>query len=101
MYVPEWLFTLLCGFIVGIAIGYAIKVAFKLLLLIFGFYSCVTGFLWYIGVVKFDFSAGAEFISNLWDKLLALTPNKAVAIGLAVFPPLFGFLVGLGVGLKL
>ena len=101
MYVPEWLFTLLCGFIVGIAVGYAIKVAFKLLLLIFGFYSCVTGFLWYIGVVKFDFSAGAEFVAGLWDKLLALTPNKAVAIGLAVFPPLFGFLVGLGVGFKL
>jgi len=88
------------GIILGVAIGYLAKKAFKLLLIIIGLISIVLIALEYIGVIVINYTMLEALIIKIVS-YLKLEAAKFVNWFTVSIPFSSGFLLGLLVGLKM
>ncbi len=87
------------GFFAGLATGYAVKKALKILLFLVGSYLAVTLYLYHLGVVEIHWDRMSKLLEEVLGKvqqMMGFYQSMATAIPLGGF--LAGFLIGLKIG---
>lgn len=95
-----WVAVLFLSFLVGLSIGYALKVAFKIFLLLLAFTVVFNAFLWYIGIIVFTANINLSVFSTIWNALRTSNVTSAAKLTLDLVIPVVGFLVGVAYAIK-
>ena len=95
-----WIGAIVLGLFAGLAVGYTLKVAFKLLLFIIGFFLIGTGLLWYYGFIMFNPTAAYVIGEKIKTMILSGLGEETYKLTLELIPPVVTFFVGLVYALK-
>ena len=94
-FILELLLYVFIAYILGIAVGYYVKVSAKILLFFLGFYVLLTAALYYLGIITVNVSVEEviEIIKNIKPRGEGISLNpKWLIIGI---PFVCGFITGL------
>jgi len=95
-----WVVVLFLSFFIGLSIGYALKVAFKIFLLLLAFTIVLDAFLWYIGVLVFTASIKWNVFVAIWNAIKSANVSGALELSLELVVPIVGFLLGVAYAIK-
>jgi len=91
----EWAAAIVLGLFAGLAVGYTLKVAFKLFLFILGFLLIGVGILWYYGFVTFNLDAAYVIWEKIKTMALGGLSGQTYELTLELIPPVAAFFIGI------
>jgi len=92
--IPNWIAVIVAAFFGGVAIGYAIKIAFKIMLALLGFYLIVTGIFWYYGLIMFNPDAAITLGSKIYSVVKG-NIGTLYEVSTNIIAPIASFIMGI------
>ena len=95
-----WIVVLFLSFFIGLSIGYALKIAFKIFLLLLAFTIIFNAFLWYIGILVFTTNIKLDVFIAIWNTIKSANVSGALELSLELIVPIVGFILGVAYAIK-